>query len=46
MGCNMGILPDLNVRIKDKKLKYGAYAERALKAFDECLERFNNENNS
>lgn len=46
MGCNMGILPDLNVRIKDKKLKYGAYAERALKAFDECLERFNDENNS
>lgn len=46
MGCNMGILPDLNVRIKDKKLKYGAYAERALKAFDECLERFDNENNS
>ena len=31
---------------KDKKLKYGAYAERALKAFDECLARFDDENNS
>lgn len=46
MGCNMGILPELDVRIRDKKLKYGAYAERALKALDESLARFDNENNS
>lgn len=46
MGCNMGILPELDVRIKDKKTKYGAYAERSLKALDEYLERFYNENNS
>jgi len=46
MGCNMGILPELGVRIKDKKIKYGAYAGRSLKALDECLERFYNENNS
>ncbi len=46
MGCNMGILPELDIRIKDKKIKYGAYAKRSLKALDECLERFYNENNS
>ncbi|MDE5946658.1 MAG: methylenetetrahydrofolate--tRNA-(uracil(54)-C(5))-methyltransferase (FADH(2)-oxidizing) TrmFO [Oscillospiraceae bacterium] len=45
MGCNMGILPDIGIRIKDKKLKYGAYAERALKSLDKCLEEFANENN-
>ena len=46
MGCNMGILPELDVRIKDKKLKYGAYAERAMKALNESLKGFENENNS
>lgn len=37
MGCNMGILPELPERIKDKKLKYGAYAERALKSLKDAL---------
>lgn len=30
MGCNMGILPELPVRIKDKKAKYQTYADRSL----------------
>lgn len=30
MGANMGILPDIGIRIRDKKEKYGVYAERAL----------------
>ena len=31
MGCNMGILPELPERIKDKKVKYAAYADRSLR---------------
>ncbi len=38
MGCNMGILPDLPVRIKDKKAKYAAYADRAMAALENILE--------
>lgn len=30
MGANMGILPDIGVRIKDKKERYMAYSKRAL----------------
>lgn len=37
MGCNMGILPELSERIRDKKAKYQAYANRALKALEEYL---------
>lgn len=39
MGCNMGILPDLPVRIKDKKQKYAAYADRAIKAVDNTVKK-------
>ena len=39
MGCNMGILPDLPDRIKDKKLKYTAYADRACEALKETLKK-------
>ena len=39
MGCNMGILPDLPERIRDKKQKYQAYADRALAALDAYLEQ-------
>lgn len=39
MGCNMGILPDLPVRIKDKKLKYAAYADRAIEALTNTLKK-------
>lgn len=37
MGCNMGILPELPERIRDKKLKYQTIAERGLKDLDEVL---------
>lgn len=37
MGCNMGILPDLPERIRDKKAKYQAYADRAIIALEEYL---------
>lgn len=39
MGANMGILPDIGVRIRDKKEKYGVYAERAINALREELNK-------
>lgn len=45
MGANMGILPDIPVRIKDKKQKYGVYAERAVNSLKNELERIGYENN-
>ena len=41
----MGILPDLDVRIKDKKEKYKAYADRAINALKDELARVGYENN-
>lgn len=39
MGANMGILPDIGVRIKDKQQRYQAVADRALEAFEKyCSE--------
>ena len=38
MGCNMGILPELPERIKDKKLKYQVIADRGLEDLDKVLE--------
>ena len=37
MGCNMGILPELPERIKDKKLKYTTLANRGLEKLDILL---------
>lgn len=37
MGCNMGILPELPERIRDKKLKYKMIAERGLEDLDKTL---------
>lgn len=37
MGANMGILPDIGVRIKDKQERYQAVADRALAAFEEYM---------
>lgn len=34
MGANMGILPDIGRRIKDKQERYQAVADRALEAFE------------
>ena len=39
MGANMGILPDIGVRIRDKKERYGAYAKRAVDSLRGELER-------
>lgn len=40
MGCNMGILPELSERIRDKKVKYRVLAERGLSDLDEILKEF------
>lgn len=40
MGCNMGILPELPNRIKDKKLKYQTLAERGLSDLRELINNF------
>lgn len=37
MGANMGVLPDIGVRIKDKQARYQAVADRALEAFDNYI---------
>lgn len=39
MGANMGILPDIGVKIRDKKEKYAAYAARAVEALKKELDR-------
>ena len=39
MGANMGILPDIGERIRDKKLKYETYANRAVEALKKELDR-------
>ncbi|MDE6150263.1 MAG: methylenetetrahydrofolate--tRNA-(uracil(54)-C(5))-methyltransferase (FADH(2)-oxidizing) TrmFO, partial [Ruminococcus sp.] len=38
MGCNMGILPELPERIRDKKLKYQVIADRGLADLDRCID--------
>ncbi|MCH5349759.1 MAG: methylenetetrahydrofolate--tRNA-(uracil(54)-C(5))-methyltransferase (FADH(2)-oxidizing) TrmFO [Oscillospiraceae bacterium] len=40
MGANMGILPDIGVRIKDKQERYQVIADRALAAFEEYMTEF------
>ena len=45
MGANMGILPDIGVRIKDKKERYGAYADRAVRSLRRETERIGYEGN-
>ena len=37
MGCNMGILPELPEKIRDKKLKYEALAQRGLEELDKVI---------
>ena len=46
MGANMGILPDIGRRIKDKKEKYGVYASRAVESMKKEMERAGYEGNS
>ncbi|MDE6723560.1 MAG: FAD-dependent oxidoreductase, partial [Eubacterium sp.] len=35
MGANFGILPSIEPKIRDKRMRYAALAERALNALDE-----------
>ncbi len=44
MGANMGILPDIGERIRDKKEKYGVYANRAINALKGELDRIGKDN--
>ena len=37
MGANMGILPEIGVRIKDKQERYQVIADRALEAFEKYM---------
>lgn len=39
MGCNMGILPELSERIRDKKLKYMKLAQRGLSDLEELVRK-------
>lgn len=45
MGANMGILPDIGIRIRDKKEKYGVYAHRAVESLRQEMERIGYEDN-
>lgn len=45
MGANMGILPDIGRRIRDKKERYAAYSQRAVEALRHEMERIGYENN-
>lgn len=38
MGCNIGILPPLDVRIRDKKVRYETAAVRGLEDLDKIIE--------
>lgn len=37
MGANFGILPPIEPKIKDKKQRYAALAERALSALERII---------
>jgi len=39
MGCNMGILPSLDDKIKDKTKRYEAISLRALDSLKSCLNK-------
>lgn len=39
MGCNMGILPELQEKIRDKKLRYEKIAQRGLCDLDEFIKK-------
>ncbi len=40
MGCNMGILPPLSERIRDKQARYQMIAERAMDSLEQILDRY------
>ena len=46
MGANMGILPSIEMKKRDKIEKYGVYAERAVTALEKELKRVGSESHS
>lgn len=42
MPANFGLLPELSERIRDKRSRYGAYRDRALKALQEAQQLLEN----
>lgn len=40
MGCNMGILPPLPERVRDKQARYQMIAERAMNSLEQTLDRY------
>ena len=42
MPASFGLVPELQNKIKDKKLRYKAYQERSLEALKEFKESFEN----
>ncbi len=40
MGCAMGLLPDIDEKIRDKKLRYERYAYRALDSMRKAIDRY------
>lgn len=40
MNANFGIIPELEEKIRDKKLKYGKLADRAIEALKQYLNKF------
>ena len=38
MGANFGILPGLEARVRDKKARYEALGERAIRAMEEAIQ--------
>ena len=44
MGANFGILPPLSERIKDKRLRYEALANRGLSDLEQALKEANFDN--
>jgi len=42
MNANFGIIPELEEKIRDKKLKYGKLADRAIKELNEYMRKLGN----
>ena len=40
MPASFGIIPELNIKIKEKKLRYKAYQERSIKEIDKFKNKF------
>jgi methylenetetrahydrofolate--tRNA-(uracil-5-)-methyltransferase len=39
MKANMGLLPPLQDRVRNKRQRYAAYADRARQELEQCLEQ-------